>query len=129
MPGVLIAKMHTDIFHHQLHGRALGRYLERDAFIGLKPEYQDIGFGPGQVADIAIAFHGLEQLQGRRFELDRDFRYPAGQPFTGAQIERHPAPAPVADLHPQRTISGGVGVGIHPVLLPVAGHRLAIEQP
>ncbi len=106
--------------HHdrrELHARRrqLGLEADRDAFVGLHVDDEEVG-RDRRLAD------PLEDLQRRPAELDRDFCRALREPLAGTQVERHTGPAPAVELHPQRDERLGRRSRRHPLLLAVRRH-------
>ncbi len=78
---------------------------DRHALVGLDREDDLVGLH----ADRPRA---LERQVGHRLERDGDLGQLARQALAGAQVERHPRPAPVGHLEPQRGIGLGARVGM-----------------
>ena len=78
----------------------LGVQSPTDAFLGLHADDQIIGI------DVRIGLL-LEQRQGRRAEPHGHFAELPVQAFAGADVKRHPAPAPIVDVQ----LDGGERLG------------------
>ena len=81
----------------------------------------------------ALASRLLSALRGeqdvrRGTELNPHFAGAHRQIFSGAQIKRHAAPAPVVNEELDRDVGFDVGIRFHLGLLPVAGARLAVHD-
>ena len=91
---------------------------DRGALVGLDPDHH------GVLAEVVLAVVAEEQVRCP-LEHDGDLRHPAAEPLAGAQVERHPGPAPGVDVHPDRGERLGLGVGRDALLLQVAQDLLA----
>ena len=68
-----------------------------DALVGLDAQRDDVGL------DLLVG-RAREQRLRRSFEMDRNFRQGAGQPFTGSQVKGHARPTPVLDAKLDRHV-------------------------
>src|SRR5512140_424329 len=60
-------------------------------------------------------------------KLDRNLRCLPGKPLPGAEVERHPLPAPVIEEQSERDKGLGLGIRRHAVFLAVTGNFLAAD--
>ncbi len=104
---------------HAARARVLDHQPQLHALVGLQADDQPVGGDrPGR---------GVEHRMRDRLEGDDDLRLARGQALSGAQIEGHPAPAPVADLR----LDGHEGFGLRGAvaqLVEVAFHRPAVGR-
>ena len=101
----------------QLHPRPGALAVERERHPRLVGEVEGEVVGPLGAGVGA----GREHRERRLLERDRDDPGPLGELLPGAQVERHPRPAPVVDLDLERHERLGVGVVGGVRMLAVAG--------
>ncbi len=77
------------------------------------------------VTDLQTLFRG-EDVVRRFLEVDDDLRQLLRHALAGTQVERHPRPAPVANVGTQGDEGFGIALGVGVVFLQVTRHRLAI---
>src|SRR5215510_5633004 len=97
---VPVGKVHFDAVDFDLGAGALGAKTERQPFIRLDAQRQDVR---GQSLDRGVAKEGV----GRLTKLHRDLGVAGREVLAGAEIEWHAGPAPVVDAELER----GIGFG------------------
>ena len=114
----------TQAFCPQPHviARLLDLEHDMESLIGLKGDDQSVAVdAPG----------GKRREHAHRWpaEGDHDPGQAAGQPLARAQEERDPVPPPVVDAQTQGNVGFRVRANGNAGLLPVSGHRPALDRP
>ena len=115
--GMPVAEVHGHVPDLHLGARDLGPEPDRGALVGLDPDHH------GVLAEVIIPVVTEQQVRCA-LEDHRDLRHAPAQPLAGPQVERHPGPAPGVDVHPDRGIRLGGGIGRDALFLQVALHLL-----
>ena len=104
-----VGEVHVHVADLHRGARHLGAEADRHALVGLDPDHQRV---VGELLG-----RGLAERQVRRpLEHHRDLGDPAAEPLAGAQVERHPGPAPVVHVQGHRGVRLG-GRGLADALL------------
>src|ERR1019366_5539271 len=95
-----VVEVHRDRTQRHAGAGTLGEKLQRDAFLGLYAQDQQV--------DTRLAGILVEEVQRRRVELDRDLTYSLGEPLSRTHIERYARPSPVIHEESHRGVSVGL---------------------
>src|SRR5205085_1501665 len=118
--GGAVEEVHGDRPHPERLPRHLGAEAEGDPLVGLHPQDEGVGVE-------TLGLVGGEGQMGDPVELHGHLRHPLGEVLAGADIDRDPRPAPVVDPQAHGDVGLGGGVGVDPLLLPVALDLLALD--
>ena len=113
-------EIHFDRLELEKGAGHLRGHAERNAFVGLDADDQDVG-----ILQLALA---IEEDGRRAAELDGDLGAGLGQPFAHAHEKRNAGPTPVVDVEAEGDISFGHGLRRNARLVAVGGHFLPVDE-